>query len=72
MNTFELHIRGEKCKVCCCPKEIHENCGGNWHCKVLDDDPEEGWIHNYKCDKCNQEEYYLGYDNQYYSIQFED
>lgn len=66
----EEHIRGEgDCPACCCGGNyIHKNCGGRLHERVVDDDPEDGWIHNYRCDKCDKKDYSYGYYD--YEIEF--
>ncbi len=64
----EKHIIGKDCKECCCQKPIHKDCGGYWHCRVVHDDIEEGWIHNYRCDKCFQKDYTYEFDE--YGIEF--
>jgi hypothetical protein len=68
----DLHIRNaEKCPACCCGgRSVHEGCGGRWHESVVDEDREFGWIHNYRCDKCNLEDYHPAYKD--YTIEFED
>ena len=61
----EKHIRfNENCPACCCKSiYIHKDCGGRWHERVVDDTEEDGWIHNYRCDKCNKKDYSYGYDD---------
>lgn len=60
----EFHTRNNNCDACCCKGTfVHKNCGGNMHERVVDDTMEEGWIHNYKCDKCDTEEYQYGYED---------
>jgi len=67
----DLHIRGDlKCPTCCCHGSIHKNCGGIFHERVVDDCPEDGWIHNYRCDKCNYEAYSYGYEDK--TIEFKE
>ena len=46
------------------------DCGGIWHEKMVDDDSEEGWIHNYRCDKCGMTDYRYGFED--YEIIFQD
>lgn len=68
----EKHIIGDKkCPACCCGGGIHidNNCGGNWHERLIDDTEEDGFIHNYKCDKCFKDDYHYGYEDM--KIEFE-
>lgn len=68
--TEEKHVIGDKqCKSCCCHYECPEkNCDGVAHVKPVHDCPEEGWIHNIKCDKCDYE--YKYYDDEKLGIEF--
>ncbi len=65
MTQAEKHTIGQKkCPSCCCDGYyVHENCGGRWHERLIDDTIEEGFIHNYRCDKCFQEDYHYGYED---------
>lgn len=63
----EIHISGAKkneCPACCCGGgDIHEKCGGTWHEILADDTAENGFIHNYRCDRCNKEDFQHGYED---------
>lgn len=60
----ENHTIGKECKECCCGGiYVHENCGGRMHEMLVDDIDEEGYIHNYRCDKCFEKEYQYGYED---------
>lgn len=61
----DKHVRfAKKCPACCCGGySTHKGCGGRWHERVVDDDPEEGYIHNYRCDKCFEEDYQWDYED---------
>lgn len=66
----EKHIRGasnKDCPACCC-QCFPCDCGGNTHLEVVDDYPEDGYIHIFKCDKCDNEYYYRYYP--YRTIKF--
>lgn len=64
--NIEKHIRGsEKCPECCCGGySRHENCGGRLHERLVDDDIDDGYVHNYKCEKCDWEEFYPGFEDE--------
>ena len=70
----DKHVRGAKineCPACCCGGiYIHKGCGGRWHERIVDDTIEDGYIHNYRCDKCDKEEY--SYDCEDMKIEFLD
>ena len=68
------HRKGKKCPACCCGGGyVHKDCGGKWH-EVVVDDIDEGygyeWVHNYRCEKCDEEAFYPGYED--IKIEFED
>jgi len=63
MDDSSKHIEGSKCPECCCHQHRHEDCGGYWHMRVIDDTIEDGFIHNFKCDTCSLEEYHFGYED---------
>lgn len=61
--TFAKHIKGKKCKSCCCsgPKRCsRKDCKGHVHQDVVDevyDGEDSYWVHNYKCDTCDFVDY---------------
>lgn len=62
-NIHPKNIEG-KCPQCCCGgNQHHEGCGGRWHEMIVDDTLEDGWIHNYRCDKCLKKDYCFGYED---------
>lgn len=65
MNKYHNHHKiGKPCDKCCCGQHyIHEKCGGNLHERMVGDTEEDGWIHNYRCDKCFEEDYHYGYED---------
>ncbi len=61
----DKHIRNVKdCPACCCGGVyVHKYCGGRMHERLIDDTPEDGYIHNYRCEKCDVTEYHYGYED---------
>ena len=71
MNKHFHQRNYPKCEKCCCGQVYyHDYCGGKWHEKLVDDTVEDGFIHNYRCDKCNEKDYRIGYEE--YEIEFKD
>ncbi len=61
------HIRNAKhCPACCCGGYYtHGNgCGGRLHERLVDDTIDDGYIHNYKCDKCDLYMPQIGYEDE--------
>jgi len=63
MMSVNIHTKGLICVSCCCgaPLKCDEtkNCIGLLHQYVVEDDPEDGWIHNIRCDVCDYHYTYL-------------
>lgn len=62
----EKHTRGKECDACCCNGPyFHEGCSGFVHEKLVDDTPEEGYVHIYRCEKCDWNNIYMdGFEDE--------